>query len=87
MEEGATLVLPCQVKDLNDLVLLWKKGSRVLTAGQMKVRRNDRFELRKTNLEIRDIREKDRGEYVCEVETDDDQPIAIIHSVEILGKL
>lgn len=29
----------------------------------------------------------DGGEYVCEIEADADDPIAIVHTVEILGEL
>ena len=85
-ELGHLLTLPCSVKDLGPMVLLWKKGSRVLTAGAMKVRRDDRIVLQGTNLQIKDIGREDSGEYICELETDDDEPIAIVHSVEILGK-
>ena len=37
-ELGHTLLLPCRTKDLGDMVLLWKKGNRVLYAGETKVR-------------------------------------------------
>ncbi len=80
------MTLPCRVKDLGPLILLWKKGDRVLTAGAIMVRRNDRFHLDKTNLRIENVQVDDRGDYVCQVETDDDEPISIVHSVEILGK-
>jgi len=36
-EVGHTLLLPCRTKDLGPMILLWKKGTRVLTAGEMKV--------------------------------------------------
>jgi len=56
---------------------------------EIKVRRDDRLTLRgpgRTDLQISDIGVEDSGEYICEVETDDDEPIAIVHSVEILGE-
>eukprot|EP00094_Tigriopus_californicus_P007073 TCALIF_06809-PA protein Name:"Similar to LAC Lachesin (Schistocerca americana)" AED:0.10 eAED:0.10 QI:0/0.83/0.71/1/0.83/0.85/7/550/467 len=81
---GETLLLPCQVRDLGPMILLWKKGTRVLTAGGLQVRRDDRFNLQGTNLQIKDIEREDSGEYVCELETDEEQPTAIVHSVEIL---
>eukprot|EP00095_Tigriopus_kingsejongensis_P002801 maker-scaffold157_size297442-snap-gene-1.23 protein:Tk02801 transcript:maker-scaffold157_size297442-snap-gene-1.23-mRNA-1 annotation:"limbic system-associated membrane" len=81
---GETLLLPCQVQDLGPMILLWKKGSRVLTAGSIQVRRDDRFDLQSTDLQIKSIEREDSGDYICELETDEDQPTAITHSVEIL---
>ncbi len=86
VEVGETLLLPCRARNLGNMVLLWKKGTRVLTAGGMRVRRDRRFKLEGTDLQISRIESDDAGEYVCEIETDDDEPIAIMHSVEILGK-
>ena len=37
VETGETLLLPCRTRNLGNMVLLWKKGSRVLTAGTIKV--------------------------------------------------
>ena len=51
-----------------------------------KVRRDPRLSLQGTDLQIRSAEVSDAGEYVCEVETDEDLPIAIVHSVEILGE-
>lgn len=85
-EVGETLLLPCRTRNLGNMILLWKKGTRVLTAGVVKVRRDHRIKLEGTDLQISKIESDDAGEYVCEVETDDDEPIAIMHSVEILGK-
>ena len=36
-EVGQTLLLPCRTRDLGPMILLWKKGTRVLTAGEIKV--------------------------------------------------
>ena len=41
VEVGETLLLPCRTRNLGNMVLLWKKGSRVLTAGTIKVCQND----------------------------------------------
>ena len=86
VELGQTLLLPCQTQNLGPMILLWKKGTRVLTADSIKVRRDKRLELQGTGLQIRDIDRDDSGEYVCEIETDEDEPVAIVHSVEILGE-
>lgn len=82
-----------KVRDESDLLLIencltfaCSSPFRVLTAGKMKVRRDDRLRLEGTDLQISRIERDDAGEYICEVETDDDEPIAIVHSVEILGE-
>ena len=39
--------LPCNVTVLPDSVLVWKQGSRVIFAGGLRVRRDQRFQLGK----------------------------------------
>ena len=41
---GSSVILPCNISGLGDLVLLWKQGSRIIFAGDIKVRRDERFE-------------------------------------------
>ena len=41
---GSNVILPCNISRLGDLVLLWKQGSRIIFAGDIKVRRDERFE-------------------------------------------
>ena len=67
-------------------VMLWKKGHRVLTAGGIKVRRDPRMSLVGTDLTITGVGVHDGGLYRCEVEQDTDQPLAVLHTVEILGE-
>ena len=59
---------------------------QIFTLISLKVRRDRRLKLEGTDLQIRRMESDDAGEYVCEIETDDDEPIAIMHSVEILGE-
>lgn len=84
VQVGDTLTLPCDVRNLGPMVLLWKKGHRVLTAGRVTVRRDRRIALMGNNLQIAAMNIHDGGEYVCEIEADADDPIAIVHTVEIL---
>ena len=65
--------------------MLWKKGHRVLTAGTMKVRRDPRMALVKTDFQIFKIGVHDGGMYRCEIEQDDNLPLEVVHTVEILG--
>ena len=41
-ELGESLVLPCRVANLGEFVLMWKRNSRVLTAGNLVVRKDSR---------------------------------------------
>jgi hypothetical protein len=66
-------------------VLLWRRGSSVLTAANLMVTRDSRFHLVDGyNLEIHDVMPQDAGDYACQISDGDirDQ----IHTVEILGK-
>ena len=42
----------------------------MLTAGELMVRNDDRLQLRKTNLLLKNVTKEDAGEYECEVESD-----------------
>ena len=89
VEVGSTLHLDCPVTQLSErpgTVMLWKKGHRVLTAGGIKVRRDPRMSLVGTDLTITQAGVHDGGLYRCEVEQDTDQPLAVVHTVEILGE-
>ena len=47
---GGEVKLECDVTNLGDMVLMWKQGRRVLTAGRLMVRRDPRLRLEGTNL-------------------------------------
>ncbi|XP_059095815.1 brother of CDO-like [Tigriopus californicus] len=81
---GDTLLLPCSVRDLGPMILLWKKGTRVLTAGDMMVRRDDRIDLKGTDLQINSVDVEDGGNYSCEIEADAEYPVVITHTLEVL---
>uniref|UniRef100_A0A1I8P5A6 Protein CEPU-1 n=1 Tax=Stomoxys calcitrans TaxID=35570 RepID=A0A1I8P5A6_STOCA len=80
---GDTLVLPCQVENLGNFVLLWRRGINVLTASNIMVTRDERVRLIDGyNLEISDLEPQDAGDYVCQIsdKINRDQ----VHTVEIL---
>jgi len=84
---GSQLKLSCNVSQLSDSVLLWKQGSRIIYAGEIKVRRDDRFAKVGNNLIINGILTKDDGDFTCEVETKDkNNPQWITHKVVVLQK-
>ena len=70
VEMGGKVFLECSVLDLGNMVLMWKQGPRVLTAGSMLVRRDKRLKLEGNNLVISDLEAEDGGEYDCEIEAD-----------------
>ena len=84
VEMGGKVALECSVKDLGSMVLMWKQGPRVLTAGNMLVRRDKRLKLEGNNLVISDLEAEDGGEYDCEIEADGDMPISVTHRLDIL---
>ena len=67
--------------NLGKFVLMWKQGSRVLTADRLVVRKDDRIRLREDSaLEVSDLRAEDQGTYTCEVDVMG-KPISIEHKV------
>ncbi|ETN63603.1 hypothetical protein AND_004681 [Anopheles darlingi] len=68
------------------LVLLWRRGSNVLTASQLMVTRDERIRLvNGYNLEISELEPQDAGDYVCQIsdKVNKDQ----VHTVEILATM
>lgn len=85
--QGSTVTLPCNCTGLRDLVLVWKQGRRIIFAGNIKVRRDDRFTKVGTFLRIKEVAPKDNGEYTCEVETKDrNNPKSLVHRLVVLQK-
>ena len=67
------------------LVLLWRRGTNVLTASTLKVTTDERVKLvNGYNLEIAELEPQDAGDYVCQIsdKVNRDQT----HTVEILGE-
>lgn len=88
LELGDTARFPCQVSNLGPVVLIWKHGTRVLTAGvgavAMHVKRDKRVSLVGTDLVIVNVSQSDAGTYTCELDTDDITPLAVSHVLQIL---
>ena len=83
-ELGETLILPCQVAHLQDFVLMWKQGTRVLTADKLVVRKDPRLTLKDDHsLVIDKLRPEDQGTYTCEVDIMG-KPESIKHTVGVL---
>jgi len=83
---GDRVSFDCVIDNIGTLVRLWKQGPRVIFAGDMRVRRDQRLSVERGSgeLVIRGVEEADRGAYECEVETDGDVPVFIRHTLDIL---
>ena len=66
-------------------MVLWRRGTAVLTAANLLVTRDNRFRLVDGyNLQVAGVAPTDAGDYVCQIsEAGKDQ----VHTVEILGEL
>lgn len=66
-------------------MLLWRRGSAVLTAGNLMVTRDSRYKLVDGfNLQISEIKMRDAGDYICQI--GDQESRDQVHTLEILGK-
>uniref|UniRef100_A0A8W7Q0E6 Ig-like domain-containing protein n=1 Tax=Anopheles coluzzii TaxID=1518534 RepID=A0A8W7Q0E6_ANOCL len=86
----------CVIENSSQYVLAWKRDIAVLTAGNVKVTVNPRIRLMPVqahtdphgslstgyNLEIRDVRNSDAGDYICQIGSM--EPKEIVHTLEIL---
>ena len=68
-----------------DSTLIWKKDGRMISAGDMVIRKDARMKLLDQSLEIADVTEEDAGQYICNVETFG-SPLDQVHTVSVLGK-
>lgn len=65
-------------------MIVWKKGTSLLSAGPQMISRDPRLQLIGYNLQVRDITHSDQGDYTCQI--GDGSPGDLIHTVEILSK-
>eukprot|EP00090_Calanus_glacialis_P003808 TRINITY_DN12843_c0_g1_i2.p1 TRINITY_DN12843_c0_g1~~TRINITY_DN12843_c0_g1_i2.p1 ORF type:complete len:446 (-),score=143.17 TRINITY_DN12843_c0_g1_i2:65-1402(-) len=81
--QGEKVLLSCRVTNLGDSTLIWKKDGRMISAGDIVIRKNARMKLLDQSLEISDVTEEDAGQYICNVETFG-SPLDQVHSVSVL---
>jgi len=87
VNEGDAIKLPCNVDNLESLLIIWKRGNRIITLGNKPYEDDDsRIQVEDTangnTLVIRLSEEKDDGEYVCQVSAA--QPVELKHTVKIV---
>ncbi|XP_019869703.1 lachesin [Aethina tumida] len=80
---GDTVELPCEIQNLGPFVIVWKRGTTLLSAGQQKISMDPRISLTGGfNLQLKDIRHSDQGDYTCQI--GDGSQGDLIHTIEIL---
>ena len=71
-------------------MITWYKGTRIVSAGKLKILKDPRLELINTrngiNLFIRNVNMDDEDDYSCEVNLKDRDPVQIKHKLKVLGK-
>merc|ERR1711971_402974 len=84
--EGDSVTFPCRTSNLEDFVVLWRKGPSVIYAGPIRVKRDERLSLSENDLVLKEVRAEDEGKYSCQVETGEDDPPSIVHKLEVLQR-
>ena len=62
---GKTIDINCELENSEDNVLIWKHEGRVLFAGDVRVRHDDRMLVKENILMIENVKSQDSGHYVC----------------------
>ena len=73
-----------QVGNIGAGTLIWKKDSRLISAGALIIRKDPRLRLEGYNLTLAGVRPEDEGEYICEVETFNLEPIQQASKLSVL---
>jgi len=86
INEGDTIKMSCLVDKLDNLIILWKKGNKIIVLnGRLYEDDDDRIVVEKVPngniLSIRLAEEDDAGEYTCQVSAA--ETIELVHNVEI----
>jgi len=66
---GDEAVLQCDLLPDIGGHIVWRAGTRILFAGEMRIRRDKRLAVVNNHLVISEVRRGDRGEYTCETES------------------
>ena len=83
--EGDSLTLYCPLFVTNNSVILWSKDTRIVFAGALRVRMDDRYHVVNDNLLISSVRAADAGEISCQVEDEARVLQVFTYSVQVLA--
>jgi len=85
---GTAVTFHCEVGEIghgdNQGTVIWKKDNRLISAGDMIIRKDPRLRLEGYNLTMQGVGVKDEGEYICEVETYTLEPIQQSNILNVL---
>jgi len=85
VNEGDTIKLSCIVDKLDNLIIMWKKGTEIIALNDKLFENDDRIKVEKVHngnlLSIILAEEDDAGEYLCHVSAA--ETIELVHNVEI----
>ena len=68
---GKPISIKCDLDNPEGNVIIWKHKKRVLFAGDIRVRHDDRIKVVEDNLVIENVKVSDNGIYACETEYND----------------
>ena len=84
MGDDSNNVTTLQVGNIGAGTLIWKKDTRLISAGALIIRKDPRLRLEGYNLTLAGVRPEDEGEYICEVETFNLEPIQQASKLSVL---
>lgn len=73
-----------QVGNIGAGTLIWKKDTRLISAGALIIRKDPRLRLEGYNLTLAGVKPEDEGEYICQVETFNLEPIQQSSALTVL---
>ena len=82
---GESLTLYCPLFVTNNSVILWSKDTRIMFAGALRVRMDDRYHVVNDNLLISSVTPEDAGELSCQVEDEARVLKMFTYSVRVLA--
>ena len=77
-------LLLLQVGNIGAGTLIWKKDTRLISAGALIIRKDPRLRLEGYNLTLAGVKPEDEGEYICQVETFNLEPIQQSSALSVL---
>jgi len=90
INEGDTIKLSCIVDKLDNLIIMWKKGNKIIVMNNKPFENDDRIKVEKVpngnKLSIRLAEEEDAGEYSCQLPYSVEETIELVHNVTVRVK-